>query len=150
MRIELGFQYVFTAALKVKFSCNFPNFTNSLLGKGFFFLIFVGWRFEVLGLLMKWKGIIVFGMVKLQEMHIKDVGLSMVFVLLFCCFLGMTLEDRKVIQGVLTGLGLNSASEDFDENLVWKSVCLFFWAFYLSVNTKKFFYILYYTTCHTY
>ncbi|XP_057528393.1 formin-like protein 5 isoform X2 [Amaranthus tricolor] len=57
-------------------------------------------------------------MVKLQKMHIKDVGLSMVFVLLFCCFLGMTLEDRKVIQGVLTGLGLNSASEDFDENLV--------------------------------
>ena len=57
-------------------------------------------------------------MVKLLKMQIKDVGISMVFVLLFCSFLGMTLEDRKVIQGILSGLDLNSASEDLNEKLV--------------------------------
>ena len=36
-----------------------------------------------------------FGMVKLQKMHIKDVGLLMVFVLLFCSFLRMQRSTLK-------------------------------------------------------
>ncbi|KAL2920986.1 Formin-like protein 5 [Bienertia sinuspersici] len=51
-------------------------------------------------------------------MRIKDVGYCLVFVLLFWSFLGMTLEDRKMIQGILSGFELDSTSEDSDENLV--------------------------------
>lgn len=59
-----------------------------------------------------------FVMVKLPKMRIKDVGLSMVFVLLLWSSLGMTLEDRKVIREILSGFDLDSGSEDSDENLV--------------------------------
>lgn len=51
---------------------------------------------------MKWKEIIVFGMVNLQKIHLKDAGLSMVFVLLFCFFLGMHIEkylEEEAIDG---------------------------------------------------
>ena len=43
-----------------------------------------------------------FGMVKLQKMHIKDVGLLMVFVLLFCPFIGMHIKEylkEEVMNG---------------------------------------------------
>ena len=59
-----------------------------------------------------------FGMLKLQKMRIKDVGTCMVFVLLFCSLLGNALEERKIIRSLISGLRLNSASEEYDEELV--------------------------------
>ena len=61
-----------------------------------------------------------FGMPKEPDMRIKDVGHFVVFFLLVCSLSGVALEDRRVIQGLLSTLHLNSASEESYEKLVWQ------------------------------
>lgn len=64
-----------------------------------------------------------FAMLKLQKMRMKYVGTCMVFVLLFCSLLGNALEDRKIIRSLISGLRLNSASEEYDEEQVLAASC---------------------------
>lgn len=57
-------------------------------------------------------------MLKLPKMRIKDVGTCrFLLVLVFFSLLGKALEDRIIIRGLISGLHLNSASQDLDENL---------------------------------
>ncbi|KAK9673987.1 hypothetical protein RND81_12G203400 [Saponaria officinalis] len=50
-------------------------------------------------------------------MQIKYVGISLVFLLLCCKFLG-TFENEELIRGLLSGFNLVSASQQSDESLV--------------------------------
>jgi len=59
-----------------------------------------------------------FGTPKVPEMRIKDVGPFVLFFLLVCSLLGMALEDKRLIQGLLSTFHLNSASEESYEKLV--------------------------------
>ncbi|KAH9625753.1 hypothetical protein KSS87_022306, partial [Heliosperma pusillum] len=49
---------------------------------------------------------------------IKYVGVWFVFVVVFCGVLGKALDDKEVINGLLSGLNLISASQQSDETLV--------------------------------